>query len=120
MLAYRLLKAANLPTRDEQLVKATITEPKYDSVKSKLIKIFSDNSEVLTSEFNNMHIKTEPAYRAQSYPEYNTFDQTNYENEDPELQHEYIYKNDNEQQNEHHTLYTCNNKHPVRTKGNQS
>ena len=57
-----------------------------------------------------MHIKTEPVYHTQSYPENDTFDQTNYENEDPELQHEY----------KHHTLYMRNNKHPVRTKGNQS
>ena len=104
MLVYRLLKAANLPTRDEQLVKVTITELKYDSVISKLIKIFSDNCEVPTSEFNNMHIKTEPVYHTQSYPEDNTFDQTNYQNEDPELQYEYVYENDNERQNEHHTL----------------
>ena len=96
MLAYRPLKAANLPTRDEQLVKATITELKYDSKKLKLIKIFSDNSEVSTSEFNDIPIKTEPVYRTQSYPEDDTFDQTNYENEDTEFQHEYVYKNDSE------------------------
>ena len=34
LLAYRLLKSANLPTRDEQLVKATIIKLKYDLVKS--------------------------------------------------------------------------------------
>ena len=120
LLVYRLLKVARLPTRDKQLVKATITELKYDSVKSKLRKIFSDNSEVPTSKFNGIHIKTEPVYHTQSYPEDDTFDQTNYENEDPEFQHEYLYKNDNTQQNEHHILYAPNNKHPVRTKGNQS
>ena len=60
MSAYRLLKVANLLTRGEQLVKATITELKSNSVKSKLIKIFSDNSEVPTSEFNDIHIKTAP------------------------------------------------------------
>ena len=49
-------------TRDEQLVKDTITELKYDSIKSKLIKIFSDNSEVLTPEFNSMYIETGPVY----------------------------------------------------------
>ena len=37
-----------------------------------------------------------------------------------EFQNEYVYENDNKQQTEHHTLYTHNNKHPVRTKGNQS
>ena len=35
-----------------------------------------------------MHIKTEPLYHTQSYPEAETFDQTNYENEGPEFQHE--------------------------------
>ena len=119
MLAYTLLKAANLPIHDEQLVKATITELKYDSVKSKLIKIFSDNSEVPTPELNDMHIKTESVYHTQSYPEGNAFNQTNYENEDPEFQHEYVYKNDKEWQNEQHTLYAHNNKHSVRKKGNQ-
>ena len=41
-------------------MKATITELKYDSVKSKLIKIFSENSEVPTRELNDIHIKTQP------------------------------------------------------------
>ena len=119
VLAYRILKAANLPTRDEQLVKATITELKYDSVKLKLIKIFSDNSDVPTPELNDIHIKIEPVCHTQSYPEDNAFDQASYVNENPEFQHEYIYENDNERQNEHHTIYARNNKHTVRTKGNQ-
>ena len=46
LLAYRLLKAANLTMRDEQLVKATITELNYEIVKSKLTKVFSDESEL--------------------------------------------------------------------------
>ena len=41
-------------------MKATITELKYDSVKSKLIKIFSENSEVPTRELNDINIKTQP------------------------------------------------------------
>ena len=53
-----------------------------------------------------------------SYSEDNTFDQTNYENEDSEFQQDYLYENDNDQQNEHHTLYTHNNRHPVKTKSN--
>ena len=75
MLPYRLLKAAILSILDEQFVKATITELKYDSVKSKL-KTFSGNSEAPTFEFNDMHFKTEPLYHTQSYPEAETFDQT--------------------------------------------
>ena len=84
MLAYRLLKTANLLTRDEQLVKATITELKYDSVKSKS-KIFSHSSEVPTPELNDILIKTESVYHTQSYLKGNALDQTSYENEDPEF-----------------------------------
>ena len=40
LLVCCLLKLANLTIRDEQLVKATISELKYDIVKTKLIKIF--------------------------------------------------------------------------------
>ena len=39
LLAYRLLKSANLTIPDEQLVKATIGELKYDIVKTKLLTI---------------------------------------------------------------------------------
>ena len=100
-------------------MKALVTELKCDSVKSKLIIIFSDSSEVPTSELNDNYIKTEPVYHTQCYPEGNAFDQTNYENEDPEFQHECVYENDNKRQNEHHTPYARNNKHPVKTKDNQ-
>ena len=62
LLAYRLLKSANLTTRDEQLVKATIDELKYDTVKIKLTKIFSDTNEVPTADLNNLNIKSEPTY----------------------------------------------------------
>ena len=97
MLAYRLQQTANLLTRNEQLVKAIMTELKYDSIKSKLMKIFSENRDVPTSEFNGMHIQIVPVYHIQSYPEGNTFNQTNYENEDPEFQQKYVYENDKEQ-----------------------
>ena len=43
LLAYHLLKAADLITWDEQLVKATITELNYEIVKSKLTIVFSMN-----------------------------------------------------------------------------
>ena len=63
-LAYRLLKSANLSTGDGQLVKATIGELKYDTVKIKLTKIFSDTNEVPTADLNNLNIKSEPTYQA--------------------------------------------------------
>ena len=67
LLAYRLLKSANLTTRDEQLVKATIGELKYETVKTKLVKIFSDISEVPTSNLNNLNIKSEPTFHTQDH-----------------------------------------------------
>ena len=65
-LAYRPLKSANLTTRDEQLVKATIGELKYDTIKIKLTKIFSGTNEVLTADLNNLNIKSEPTHHAQN------------------------------------------------------
>ena len=66
-LAYRLLKSENLATRDEQLVKATISKLKYDTVKIKLTKIFSDTNEVPTADLNNLNIKSEPTYHTQNF-----------------------------------------------------
>ena len=57
--AYRLLKAANLDPTHEQLVKATVSDLIYSEVRTKLIKIFSDESSTLTSEFNSLKIKEE-------------------------------------------------------------
>ena len=59
-LAYHLIKSANLTTRDEQLVKATINALSYDIVKSKLIKIFLDDNEIPTADFKDVHIKQKP------------------------------------------------------------
>ena len=43
ILAYRLLKAANLPEYHEQLTRATIPDLNYDIMKTQLKKIFGDN-----------------------------------------------------------------------------
>ena len=40
LLAYRLIKAANLPADKEQLIKATVSELTYVEVKTKMTKIF--------------------------------------------------------------------------------
>ena len=68
LLACRLLKSTKLTIRDEQLVKATIGELKYDIVKTKLIKSFSDTSDVPTSELTNLNIKPESTFHAQNHP----------------------------------------------------
>ena len=64
LLAYRLLKAANLESTHEKLIKATISDLKYDEVRSKLVKIFSDESadNFLESAFSSMNVKSEPTF----------------------------------------------------------
>ena len=64
LLAYRLLKSTNFTKRDEQLVKATINELKYDIAKTKL-KDFSDTSDIAISELTNLNIKPEQTFHAQ-------------------------------------------------------
>ena len=120
VFAYRLLKAANLPTRDEQLVKATITELKYDSVKTKLVKIFSDNTEVPISEFNEMNIKPGPIYHTQSYTDRMNYNQTNYKNEATTYEPEITLDDDQEEGELQQTLYPKNNRYSVRPRTNQN
>ena len=72
VLAYCLLKSANLSNNHEELIKATIPKLKYDLMKDQLKKTFSDasrhiptkNEEVikaedtfLTEDFNQMSIE---------------------------------------------------------------
>ena len=54
VLAFRLLKAANLPSHQEQLAKATITELKLENMKAQLKKIFGSGN-----EFSSAGIKVE-------------------------------------------------------------
>ena len=49
LLGFRLIKAANLSSDKEELVKATVTELNYSEVKSKMNKIFSDDSNIPTT-----------------------------------------------------------------------
>lgn len=44
ILAYRLLKSANLSAREQQLTRATIQDLTYDSMKLQLMKIFGDHT----------------------------------------------------------------------------
>ena len=61
ILAFRLLKSANLDTMNEQLVKATITDLDYSSMKEKLIKIFSDDKRTPVTP-NEFQFKQETLY----------------------------------------------------------
>ena len=70
LLGCRLLKSVNIPSIKEQLVKATVTDLKFEEVKFKLMKIFSDNVEIPTKEIENLNIKSEPTfYSHQDYHE---------------------------------------------------
>ena len=59
LLGYLLLKAANLSNSHEELIKATMTELKYDIMKDQLKKIFSDASRQIPTSNSNDIIKTE-------------------------------------------------------------
>ena len=58
VLAYRLLKSANLSSEHEKLARATLADLTYDKMKAQLKKIFSDNSSSPTST----SMKIEPTY----------------------------------------------------------
>ena len=61
VLAYRLLKSANLPELHEQMVKGTITDLKYDLMKEQLKKMFGES---LPSK-EKVSIKTEDTFHTQ-------------------------------------------------------
>ena len=64
------------------MVKATVTELKYEDVRLKLNKIFSDDKE-LSSEFSSIQIKPEGVY----YSEQDAADQQASDNEDEQSTH---------------------------------
>ena len=62
ILAYRLLKSANLSESHEQLAKATISDLTYECMKTQLKKIFGDvTAEGIDASFSS-NIKVEPVY----------------------------------------------------------
>ena len=67
VLAYRLLKSANLTTEQQTLVRATITDLKLDAMKKRIRAIF-DNT-LNFSESACAPIKVEPAFHAEAETE---------------------------------------------------
>ena len=67
ILAYRLLRSANIPEHQEQLARATVKELSYAEMKSQLKKIFGDTS---ASNGESTMVKVEPTYEA--HTEYDT------------------------------------------------
>ena len=46
MIAYRLLKSANLSEHHQQLIRAAISDLTYESMKTQLLNFFSDGSKI--------------------------------------------------------------------------
>ena len=98
LLTYRLIKAANLPHHQEQLIRATVSDLNLEEVRSKIVKIFSDQSEVPAEEFENLNIKSEPTL-FQEQASYDPNDYQEYHNDD------YVRSSDDASD----LLYTRNN-----------
>ena len=67
-LSFRLLKSVNISTRHKELVRATLTELKYDNTKGQFKKIFSDPKTSVSDTKSEPYIKlktpddTSPTY----------------------------------------------------------
>lgn len=66
VLAFRLLKSANLSEGDEQLVKATIDKMDYDSMVRQLKKVVKNDISSVNSNMAGLKIKDEPDELEQS------------------------------------------------------
>ena len=62
IMAYRLLKSANLSESHEQLAKATIPNLTYEDMKAQLKKIFGDVSQSASNSCQLGAVKPEPAF----------------------------------------------------------
>ena len=99
LLAYGLFKAANLTTREEQLVKAIITKLNYEIVQSKLTKVFSDESELTPPDVKSeVQIKSEPTFHTLS-----RFNETPYTQTYPD---QYNKEEDQDVEENYETFYT--------------
>ena len=67
VLAYRFLNSANISSHYEQLVRATLSELSYQSMKDQLKKIFSDPTNLVSDTKQEQAIKVEPAMEAQVF-----------------------------------------------------
>ena len=86
ILAYRLLKSANLSSYHEELVKATIPDFQYDIMKDQLKKTFSDVSKQIPTKSDEI-IKMEEAFMAEEI-NHLSFQESYHQNELP-LENEY-------------------------------
>ena len=107
ILAYRLLKSANLSSYHEELVKATIPDFQYGIMKDQLKKTFSDASRQIPTKSDEI-IKMEEAFMAEEI-NHLSFQESYHQNELP-LENEYNLFRDIPNQlstdQDHDTYYT--------------
>ena len=79
ILGYRLLKSCALSSRDEQILKATITSINITEIKTKLSKIYSEGPVVKSD--SPLSIKSEPTFNTCSNTDFQAPNEgyTNYE-----------------------------------------
>ena len=88
ILAYRLLKSANLNEQQEQLAKATISTLTYESMKTQLKKIFGDDLEVsMGNNSSDVHVNIEPILETSHIDE--EIDEYDYEDAQDEIYYGY-------------------------------
>ena len=90
LLAYRLLKSANLPELHEQMVKGTITDLKYDLMKDQLKKMFGESLPNIEkcSIKSETPIKTEDTFHSHYRCENNMADYYQSDSSENEYEHE--------------------------------
>ena len=82
ILAYRLLKSANLSSYHQELVKATIPDLQYDIIKDQLKENFSDASRQIATK-SDENIRTEEAFMVEER-NHLSFQESYHENELPQ------------------------------------
>ena len=82
ILAYRLLKSANLSSYHQELVKATIPHLQYDIIKDQLKENFSDASRQIATK-SEENIRTEEAFMVEER-NHLSFQESYHENELPQ------------------------------------
>ena len=67
VLAYRFLNSANISSHHKQLVRGTLPELSYQSMKDQLKKIFSDPTNLVSDAKQEQAIEVDPAMEAQDF-----------------------------------------------------
>ena len=119
ILAYQLIKTANLSSQHEELIKATITDLKYDLVKDQVKKTFSNSLKRIPTSEDQDFIKVEETLFAEDckckhHRDDYFYDEANHRYFDKDYdtvyddQELHVSDYDHEKINEQDTFYTYN------------